>query len=898
LSCLPKRQKQPIIRFICNTANAKILYAYQQVNGAPGTNKWVRWPVYQYDSGKAWDEMGASLGEVFSGNEYFRDSLTYTDGSGDGGTWTNYTGYGGDFKKRVAAVGYTAYSAYASYTVQANSNNLYLSYLSVNGICNYFRVKVNGVASTTGYDLDSNGEYNGNIPALAGTPVINYIHITSNVVAGDMITIEVKQYDAGGKNNVYIYSIVEGGGSVNPGDSNWFYVGRLIQSTVSADTVAISLGGGVFFGGPAHPGHEYNPNLTLALDGSPITLGTSIIKGQVLNGQTLSAVAADTVFKTAQGVDDFGTLTKSFTWSGSQLVRGWQLDFTGDASFAIVYMNSHSFSNTPTYNTNNVIFRYASLGTTNPNILLPVDNSSIGVNIGPSSIQDNSFTFFGGNLGLKMTQTSSNAPTKIFMGSTTQKIYQQNDAWAKTWQSGNSIDNTTTIILAYEAPASHDWSGKTLYVPKSQTITLSAGNIPFNGHKTIVKSIASKGLNFSGVSPSDTYFTSRNDDVLGIQEYTSNHTPAKGDWAGITVNGAVNAASNIVTYATTGTTLTGNANAYNNSFNQNTTGINAAAGSTVRNNALTNQTTYTSGAGSFDYNCYSDNAEAHGVNGNPAFTDAAGGDFSLTSISSAIDAGYDTSIATDYVGKQRYDDPDVPNTGGGAIDYYDIGAYEYVTPPTPVLASLTNPSQTIWYFFDTPEIHLTNNTSSTTHYHYLVDQNQTPNIADVAAGTQDSDGVFTVPEGVITDGGVWYVHLVAQNLDNDNSTNYGTYKIMYSLHSSNPSVIIESVNLAENQVVHGTYRIEVSARTIKGGIKYVEFYIDNVLVGTDYDAPYFYDWDTAQYHSPHTVRIVVYDSKGSKSEVSYDVFVLNELPGGSTNELLYGSTNELPYTGI
>jgi len=79
--------------------------------------------------------------------------------------------------------------------------------------------------------------------------------------------------------------------------------------------------------------------------------------------------------------------------------------------------------------------------------------------------------------------------------------------------------------------------------------------------------------------------------------------------------------------------------------------------------------------------------------GSPQFVGTGDYPYKLTSpTSSAIDAGNSNGTlysATDVLGRARYDDPDVTDTGVGTITYADIGAYEYVVeappPPTPGL---------------------------------------------------------------------------------------------------------------------------------------------------------------------------------------------------------------------
>lgn len=66
------------------------------------------------------------------------------------------------------------------------------------------------------------------------------------------------------------------------------------------------------------------------------------------------------------------------------------------------------------------------------------------------------------------------------------------------------------------------------------------------------------------------------------------------------------------------------------------------------------------------------------LNSNPRFYDAAGRDFRLLANSPAIDAGYSGGTPEfDIRGHPRVDVPWVPDTGGGFITYFDIGAFEF-----------------------------------------------------------------------------------------------------------------------------------------------------------------------------------------------------------------------------
>jgi hypothetical protein len=78
------------------------------------------------------------------------------------------------------------------------------------------------------------------------------------------------------------------------------------------------------------------------------------------------------------------------------------------------------------------------------------------------------------------------------------------------------------------------------------------------------------------------------------------------------------------------------------------------------------------------------------ISGDPRFVDPSAGDYRLRPGSPAIDAGTsDGAPSRDLEGRPRFDDPAKPNRGGGAIRYYDMGAYEYSTLPTYHLTVIT-----------------------------------------------------------------------------------------------------------------------------------------------------------------------------------------------------------------
>jgi len=206
-------------------------------------------------------------------------------------------------------------------------------------------------------------------------------------------------------------------------------------------------------------------------------------------------------------------------------------------------------------------------------------------------------------------------------------------------------------------------------------------------------------------------------------------------------------------------------------------------------------------------------------------------DFSLQSDSPAIDSAYDTSITTDYAGKQRYDDPDVANTGAGAVPYYDMGAYEYVLPPDPIFTSSSHPSQSSWYSNTTVNMSLSSNGSSTTNYYYLVNQNATPTKAEVLAGTFDADGIFTV---TISSDGQWYIHTIAVNLDNDPSTNYSSYLVQIDTVPPSIPGTPSTSSLTNNNKPEWTWTASTDATSGLGDPAYNVQWCDNSsFIGCD-----------------------------------------------------------------
>ena len=78
--------------------------------------------------------------------------------------------------------------------------------------------------------------------------------------------------------------------------------------------------------------------------------------------------------------------------------------------------------------------------------------------------------------------------------------------------------------------------------------------------------------------------------------------------------------------------------------------------------------------------------EAHGLEADPLWEDAASGKFDLLAGSPAIDSGNsgaDGHPSTDSDGDPRLDDSDTPNTGAGPRTFDDRGAHEFAREPPP-----------------------------------------------------------------------------------------------------------------------------------------------------------------------------------------------------------------------
>ncbi len=260
------------------------------------------------------------------------------------------------------------------------------------------------------------------------------------------------------------------------------------------------------------------------------------------------------------------------------------------------------------------------------------------------------------------------------------------------------------------------------------------------------------------------------------------------------------------------------------------------------NNMYSNTTDFQGGDGS--------EANLDGIAQDPLFMSTSTNNFTLQASSPCIDRGTSNTSTptTDYLGKQRYDQPSVADGGAGTLTYYDIGAYENVLAIDPVLQSTSHASEVTWYNDTTPDMSLTSDDSSTTHYHYLVNQTASPTAAQVAAGTEDADGTFSVAAETIDDSGTWYVHIISQNADNENSTNFDTYTIKYdgdaptgaaiSFGTITTSSIALSTSAAsdDNAGLHATpyYFLETVASSTDGWQASTDWTVSSLSVNTLY----------------------------------------------------------------
>lgn len=120
-----------------------------------------------------------------------------------------------------------------------------------------------------------------------------------------------------------------------------------------------------------------------------------------------------------------------------------------------------------------------------------------------------------------------------------------------------------------------------------------------------------------------------------------------------------------------------------------------------------------------------------------------------------------------------------------------------------------------------------------------------------------------------------------------------------------PTAII--TNPVAGQTVSGTITIEATASD-NVGVAFINFYINGILVHTDFDSPYTYLWNTTTYaeDEDHIIGLTVTDVSGISSTVQpFSVFVNNEeepseplpYPPTAINVVMVGDSISITWSG-
>jgi hypothetical protein len=75
-------------------------------------------------------------------------------------------------------------------------------------------------------------------------------------------------------------------------------------------------------------------------------------------------------------------------------------------------------------------------------------------------------------------------------------------------------------------------------------------------------------------------------------------------------------------------------------------------------------------------------------------------------------------------------------------------------------------------------------------------------------------------------------------------------------------------------IIIGKINIEANVMDYKSGMNKVEFYIDDVLLHSDYDIPYEWLWNEFAFGN-HEIKVVAYDAEGNKAESNINVVIFN-----------------------
>jgi len=175
-----------------------------------------------------------------------------------------------------------------------------------------------------------------------------------------------------------------------------------------------------------------------------------------------------------------------------------------------------------------------------------------------------------------------------------------------------------------------------------------------------------------------------------------------------------------------------------------------------------------------------------------------------------------------------------------------------------------------------------------------------PTIADNTTNNGSGLGAFSSSITGLSPGTTYYVRAYAIN---SAGTGYG---IQRSFTTNAETITVTITNPTEGEQVSGTVTIEATtissasaADTTIQAISKVEFYIDDIIIGTDTSQPYEWDWDTtAESDGSHVIKVVAYNAINESSQDSITVTVLNteaELSLNRTN-LNYGAISQASST--
>jgi|GEM_PF-571014 len=151
-----------------------------------------------------------------------------------------------------------------------------------------------------------------------------------------------------------------------------------------------------------------------------------------------------------------------------------------------------------------------------------------------------------------------------------------------------------------------------------------------------------------------------------------------------------------------------------------------------------------------------------------------------------------------------------------------------------------------------------------------------PTIADNTTNDGSGLGFFASSITGLSENTTYYVRAYATN---SAGTGYGTGR---SFTTNSETVTVNITNPTEGEQVSGTVTIEVSTTSSAraGGViqavSRVEFYIDDIIIGTDTSDPYSMDWDTTDGPDGiHVIKALAYNAAEESSQDDISVTVIN-----------------------